>query len=81
MPNQAVTKIKSKDSNSTEETFNLGANFDNVYYSDENEYTLKDFFEYIQNFLESPLFIQYSTEQPIVDSVKVWYDINETPAS
>lgn len=77
MPNQAITKIKSKDSTNNDVTFNLGANFDDVYYSDTNDYSLKDFFEYIQNFLESPLFIQYSKTDPIVDNIKVWYDINE----
>lgn len=76
MPRQAITKIKSKNSSSVEETFNIGANFDNVYYSDENEYSLKDFFEYMQKFLESPLFIQYSDSQPIMENIKVWYDIN-----
>lgn len=76
MPRQAITKIQSKNSSNIEETFNIGANFDNVYYSDENEYSLKDFFEYMQKFLESPLFIQYSDSQPIMENIKVWYDIN-----
>ena len=76
MPRQAITKIQSKNSSNVEETFNIGTNFDNVYYSDENEYSLKDFFEYMQKFLESPLFIQYSDSQPIMENIKVWYDIN-----
>ena len=77
MPRQAITKIKSKNSENTDEIFNIGANFDDVHYSDNNEYSLKDFFDYMKNFLESPLFIQYSNEQPIMDSVKIWYDTNE----
>lgn len=76
MPRQAITKIQSKNSSNVEETFNIGANFDNVYYSDENEYSLKDFFEYMQKFLESPFFIQYSDSQPVMENIKVWYDIN-----
>ena len=83
MTRQAITKIKSKNSDQipTDEIFNIGANFSDVHYSDDNEYSLKDFFDYMQHFLESPFFIQYSNEQPIVDSVKIWYDINEIPAN
>lgn len=78
---QPITKVRSKNSSNEDVTFDLGAVFDNVYYSNNNGYSLKDFFEYMQTFLNSPFFIQYSTEQPIVDSVKIWYDINETPVS
>lgn len=74
MPRQAITKIKSKNSSNVDETFNIGANFSDIHYSDENEYSLKDFFDYMKQFLESPFFIQYSPNTPIVDSVRVWYE-------
>lgn len=75
---QPITKVQSKDpnQNNADIVFDLGATFDHVYYSDDNEYTLKDFFNYMKTFLESPFFIQYSENEPITDNVKVWYDLS-----
>lgn len=61
--------------------FNLGATFENVFLDTENNYTLKDFFEYMKTFLNKPFFIQYSENQPLNDSIKVWYDITEETVS
>lgn len=80
MPRQAITKIRSKDSNNVEETFNIGALFENIYYSDSNEYSLKDFFDYMQNLLEKkPLLIQFSTGEPVAQSVQIWYKVENNP--
>ena len=71
-----ITKLTSRN-----ESFDLGANFNNIYYSDENDYSLMDFFAHMKSFLESDMFMIYSKEEPSKDhdNIKIWYDTNITP--
>lgn len=65
-----LTKIQYKGENN----YNLGATFDNVFFSNANAWSLKDFYNSFIKFLGESLFIQYGPTAPEFDSVKVWYD-------
>ena len=66
-----ITKIKTR-----QDTFNIGSSFDHVYYDEENDYSLMDFFNHVKDFFESDMFMIYSSQEPSSDNdnIKVWYD-------
>lgn len=67
-----ITKLKSRG-----ESFNLGANFDNVYLSDTNDFSLLDLYNHYNNFLNADLYAAYGNIEPTADNINVWYDTTE----
>lgn len=67
-----ITKITSQG-----ESFNIGALFDHIYLSDENDFSLKDFFTHYSNFMNSNMFMLYSSTEPQANNVLVWYDTQQ----
>lgn len=61
-------------SGSNKGTYHFGATFDHVFVSNDNPWTLQDFYNYLKHFLESPLFEQYGNTAPVVDNINIWYD-------
>ena len=72
--NKVITKVENRQG-----THNFGATFDHVFVSDNNPWTLMDLYNYLKDFLESPLFEQYGTNVPSVDNINIWYDTTEKP--
>lgn len=72
MANKPLTKVESQG-----ESFDLGATFDNIFLSDEDDFTLEDLYEYVKNYFEQDMFMTYSENEPAADNVKIWYDISE----
>jgi len=70
-----ITKLTSGD-----ESFDLGATFNHVYISDDNDFSLEDFYNHMKDFLTNSSFIVYSENEPAVENenVKVWYDTTPT---
>lgn len=73
--NNVITKAEYNNN-----TYNIGATFDNVFVSDNNSWSLQDLYEYLEQFLKSPLFEYYGENAPELDNVNIWYDTS-TPAS
>lgn len=69
---QPITKVKALG-----ESFGLGATFDNIFLSEEDDFTLKDFHDYIKQYFNQDMFMMYSENEPAADNVKVWYDTKE----
>lgn len=65
MPNNTITSITSNN-----EDYNLGALFDNVYLENNNDYSLKHFYNYLANMS----YAQYSNVAPVGNNIKIWYD-------
>ena len=73
-----ITKISQDSSN---QTFDFGATFDNVIYEwKENNttkfFTLKTLYEYLKNFFNKGTFVMYSKNEPKNLNVKIWYKTN-----
>ena len=67
--NNVITKAEYNNN-----TYNIGATFDNVFVSDNNSWSLQDLYEYLERFLKSPLFEYYGENTPELDNVNIWYD-------
>ena len=67
-----ITKITSQN-----ESFDIGALFDHVYLSDENDFSLKDFFNHYSSFMDADMFMFYGSTAPTADNVVIWYDTQE----
>lgn len=54
----------------------IGSKFENVFLSQENGkvYSLKEFYNYLVNFLTHTNFSSYSDQEPIADNINIWYD-------
>ena len=61
-----ITKLESQG-----ESFDLGANFDNVYLNDDNDFSLLDLYNHYNKFLNANLFAAYGTDEPTVDNINV----------
>lgn len=76
-----ITKLQVNDRYGSGETevFNIGANFNNIFYNDTNDFSLMDLFNHYIDFLNSNLFAFYSDEDnlPDVDNINIWYDTTE----
>lgn len=72
MTNKPISKVESQN-----ESFDLGATFDNVFLSDEDDLTLKEFYEYVKDYFDQDMFMMYSEDEPAADNVKIWYDTTE----
>lgn len=72
MANKPLTKVESQN-----ESFNLGATFDNIFLSDKDDFTLKDLYDYLKTYFEQDMFISYSKKEPTADNINIWYDTNE----
>lgn len=57
-----------------ENTYDLGTTFDNIFVSNDNFWSLKDFYDYVNRFVRSPFFEQYGETEPIQNNINVWYD-------
>lgn len=68
-----ITKLTSRG-----ESFDLGATFDHVYLSEDNDFALGDLYKHYTDFLNSNLFVAYKDSAPTADNVNVWYDTTET---
>lgn len=67
-----ITSLESQN-----ESFNLGANFDNVYLNDENDFSLLDLYNHYNSFLTANLFTAYGKVEPTAQNINVWYDTTE----
>ena len=67
-----LTKVESQ-----EQSFDLGATFENVFLSDKDNFSLKDFHDYVKDYFNQDMFMIYSDTEPAADNVKVWYDTTE----
>lgn len=72
MTNKPISKVESQN-----ESFDLGATFNNVFLSDEDDLTLKEFYEYVKDYFDQDMFMMYSEDEPAADNVKIWYDTTE----
>lgn len=61
-----ITKLTSG-----EETFDLGTTFNHVYLNEENDFSLEEFYNHMKTFLESDMFMIYSSKEPKEKNVKV----------
>lgn len=72
-----ITKIQQNSvDGQSGETFNIGATFDNVFMNPQNNFTLQDLYDQLDNFFnnERGAFTMYSNLEPKNTHVKVWYD-------
>jgi hypothetical protein len=66
-----MSRISQIQQNNSEDKFDLGATFDNVFVSETNGYTLADLYEYLQNYFNNGTFVMYSENEPLNQLVKV----------
>lgn len=67
-----ITKLESQG-----ESFNLGANFNNVYLNDDNDFSLLDLYNHYNDFLNANLYAAYGNTEPTANNINVWYDTTE----
>lgn len=70
-----ISYTKDLENSEEEKIFNIGTTFDQVRYSEENTFTLKDFVDIIKEFFMQPMFMKYSEDEPKNESVKEWYQL------
>lgn len=54
-----------------QESYDLGATFNNVFLNEEDDFSLKDLFEHYKKLLENCDFISYGSREP--KNINVWY--------
>ena len=67
-----ITKLESQG-----ESFNVGANFSNVFLDDNNDFSLFDLYEHYNEFLKANLYVAYGKKTPTAKNINVWYDTTE----
>lgn len=67
-----ITKLESQG-----ESFNLGANFSNVYLNDSDDFSLLDLYNHYNDFLNANLYAVYGNKKPTANNINVWYDTTE----
>lgn len=55
------------------ENLPIGSTFDNVYYDETTNFTLKDFWEYVSQMADETNYVYSGSEAPQSTNVKVWY--------
>ena len=55
------------------ESYNLGATFNNIFLSEEDDFSLKDLYEHYNKVLENCDFISYEPDEP--ENINVWYHL------
>ncbi len=63
--------------NGTNDTYyDIGTSFDQVRLTEDSTYTLKKFFNTIQNFFNAPMHMYYGrSKAPSSEVIKVWYEV------
>ena len=54
------------------ESYNLGATFDNVFLNEEDNFSLNDLFEHYKKVLANCGFVSYGNNEPT--NINIWYD-------
>lgn len=67
-----ITKLESQG-----ESFNMGANFNNIYLDDNNDFSLLDLYNHYNDFLNANLYAAYGENEPTTKNINVWYDTTE----
>ena len=76
-----IFQIRQKMANGEQEwteQFPIGSTFENVYYDNATNFTLKDFWDYVIAMASETNYVYTGNEAPQSDNVKVWY---QTPSA
>lgn len=55
----------------------MGANFNNIYLDDNNDFSLLDLYNHYNDFLNANLYAAYGENEPTTKNINVWYDTTE----
>lgn len=72
--NKIFLKTGSEGNRTTTE-FNIGTTFDQVYYSDNNGFTLTDLSTFLKHFFNSQMFMRYCGGEPSSQKVMEWFEV------
>lgn len=67
-----ITKLESQNVG-----YDIGATFDNVFLGEDDNFSLKDLYDYMNDYFTNGQYIRYSVEAPVSTNVKIWYQIEE----